>query len=110
MLTNNTPLPSQVRPHAPQLLHVLAAGSLAERSATARRFFLGALGTVAKLANEYDVRRLVLRLAREYRLAADVAVQRHRRLPVAGAIRWVLARVSCGVSIRPSVRLSVCRT
>jgi len=48
---------------------------------------------VAKLANEYDVRRLVLRLAREYRLAADVAVQRHRRLPVAGAIRWVLARV-----------------
>lgn len=80
---------TQVRPHAPQLLRVLAAGSLAERSATARRFFLGALSTVAKLAAEYDVRRLILRLAREYRAAADVAVQRHRRLPVASAIRWV---------------------
>lgn len=68
---------------------MLAAGSLAERSATARRFFLGALSTVAKLAAEYDVRRLILRLAREYRAAADVAVQRHRRLPVASAIRWV---------------------
>lgn len=83
------PHPHQVRPHAPQLLRVLAAGSLAERSATARRFFLGALSTVAKLAAEYDVRRLVLRLAREYRAAADVAVHRHRRLPVASAIRWL---------------------
>jgi hypothetical protein len=76
---------------------VLAAGSLAERSATARRFFLGALSTIAKLAGEYDVRRLVLRLAREYRSAADVAVQRHRRLPVAAAIRWVAEWVGGGV-------------
>ena len=34
---------------------------------TAQRFFLGALSSVAKLAVEYDVRRLIIRLGREYR-------------------------------------------
>lgn len=42
-------------------------------SVTAQRHFLGALKSVAKLASEWDNRKLILRLAREYRKCAGEA-------------------------------------
>lgn len=80
----------EVKPHVPALLRVLAAGSLAERSATAQGFFLGALASIAKLAHEFDVRKIILRLCREYRQAADLAVYRGRRLPIVSALRQLV--------------------
>lgn len=71
---------------------------MSERSSTAQRFFLSALATVAKIAPEgEEVRKIIIKLTKEYKRVADVVAWRGRRLPVVLALKHLIGAAAEGL-------------